>query len=115
MVGWLVAGVGVSQSKDMASQRLVGVAPLWTLVAGCGVVALVAVVRMLLGAARAARFQPLVAGLAVLGLVALGVGGARFWFDDDRQIVTYSDVRSVTAYDLAPRAGQPQLAAAPAA
>ncbi|HMS89173.1 MAG TPA: glycosyltransferase family 39 protein [Acidimicrobiales bacterium] len=103
VVGWLVAGVGVSQSKDMASQRLVGVAPLWTLVAGCGVVALVAVVRMLLGAARAARFQPLVAGLAVLGLVALGVGGARFWFDDARQIVTYSDVRSVAAYDLGER------------
>jgi hypothetical protein len=100
---WLVAGVGVSQTSGMASQRLVGVAPLWALAAGCGVGALVAVGRTLLGPVRAVRFQPLVAGTAVLGLVVLGVGGARYWFDDDRQLVTYTDVRSTAAYDLGDR------------
>ncbi len=108
--GWLVAGVGVSQSTNMASQRLVGVAPLWALAAGGGVVALVAVtrstLRSLVGSARADRLQPLVAGVAVAGLVALGVGGVRFWFDDHRQLTTYADVRSVAAYDLGERLGR---------
>lgn len=110
MSGWLVAGVGVSQSVNMASQRLVGVAPLWALAAGGGVVALVAVTRSALrsvaGPARAERLQPLVAGVAVAGLVALGAGGVRFWFDDDRQLTTYADVRSVAAYDLGERLGR---------
>jgi hypothetical protein len=103
VAAWAVLGVGVSQSEGMHSQRLAGATVLWALAAGTGVVSMAVLLDRALGAPRSSSLRSVLTGLGVLSVAALAVGGARHWFDADRQLAAYGDRRSAVAFDLGER------------
>jgi hypothetical protein len=95
LVLWALIGVGASQTVDLHSQRSVGIAFVWALAAGTGLVAVLGALASLVPPAE--RWTPVAAALV---LVVIGLAHARGFYDDHEQIRAYGDPRTTAAYVL---------------
>ena len=95
----LVLSAGISQTVGMASQRYVAIIFVWALAAGTAVAAATAVMGRVVA-------RPWPTAVAAVGLIALAGWHAQYWFDEERQLVAYGDVRTSAAYDLGWRAAR---------
>lgn len=95
-VPWIVLALGIATTAPVQSQRFVAMMPFWLLAAGSG---LVTVVRWLaalgLPAPNLARRMLIVAALLVISVVQL-----RWLASEDRQVTTFGDFRTTTAWDI---------------
>jgi uncharacterized protein YhhL (DUF1145 family) len=95
LVPWLVLTLGIAQSYPVQSQRFVGVAPIWMLLAGCGAVA---VVRWF---AWPVRQHQVVQKVLVAGLVAsVGLSSLAWMTLPERVLENWGDPRTLAAWDL---------------
>jgi hypothetical protein len=96
LVPWLVLVLGVAMTDPVQSQRFVALTPFWMLAAGSGLVVLIRwftptgypSTRLVQGALTAAA----IASLAIVNLT--------WWASEDRQLDTYSDARTIAAWDI---------------
>jgi hypothetical protein len=95
VVPWAVLTLGIAQSHPVQSQRFVGVAPVWMLLAGCGAVALV---RWFAWPVRRDRWveKVLVGGL----VLSVGLSSQVWMMERERVLENWGDPRTLAAWDL---------------
>ncbi len=109
-VPWLVLTLGIAQSYPVQSQRFVGVAPIWMLLAGCGAVTAVRWLTWPVERDRLVR-KVLVSGL----VVAIGVSSLMWMTRPERVLHNWGDPRTLAAWDLGWRLANSDDPSAPVA
>jgi hypothetical protein len=102
VVPWGLLTLGLAATNPIESQRFMALAPLWMLMAGCGVVALVK-----WGTAVVAVTRPVAWRIATIAVVAaLAVANLAWLTSDAREFVVWGDTRSFAAWDVGWRLAQ---------
>ncbi|CAN5719944.1 hypothetical protein BH23CHL3_BH23CHL3_07390 [soil metagenome] len=100
---WFMLAAGVALTTPIASQRLIAVTPIMALAAGSGLV--------VAGRWFAMIHRPSCVTVSrvvtVVVLLALSISNVRWLASEDRQIIAYSDFRTLLAWDMGWRIARP--------
>lgn len=96
LVPWGLLTAGIATTIPITGHRLLALTPLFALVCGSGLWRL-AILTGRIARSRLPGLEPLLAALAALTFT---VGHLAWMSSEDRQLETYSDRRTVAAYDL---------------
>jgi hypothetical protein len=108
-VPWTVLTLGVALSIPVQSQRFIGLVPIWMLLAGCGVVAVVRWVTALRVLDRWGTRWLVTAGAVLL----LSVSSLSWMTAQERLLDTWGDPRALAAWDIGWRLSQGQSGVSP--
>ncbi|HEU0163929.1 MAG TPA: glycosyltransferase family 39 protein [Thermomicrobiales bacterium] len=97
LIAWGVICTGVAQTPDMQSQRFLAVTWVWALAAATGIAVIGMAIQRLMPEPVPIPWMRVAGGVAV---AAIAIWHAQFFFNEDRQIGAYGDVRSMATYDL---------------
>lgn len=101
LLTWLVLAVSVSQTQGIEAQRQLGIAVLWALAAGTGLVVAAQLLATLIP--RGA----MLARVAIAGVLLVNSGWmASAHFTEDQQFRNYSEVKSLAGWDAGWRISQ---------
>jgi hypothetical protein len=96
LVPWGVLTIGAATTYPVQGQRFMAIAPIWSLLAGAGLVVLAQ-----MAAAVAVRNRDVTWRMLAVGSIAvLATVNVTWAASEERQLTTYADARSVAAWDI---------------
>lgn len=101
-VPWGLLTFGLAATNPIESQRFMALGPLWMLLAGCGVVAVVRWVTAITATVRPVVWQ----ATTIVTVAALAAANLAWISSDDRQFSTWGDTRTLAAWDVGWRLAQ---------